>query len=201
MLLPRLTALFTSLGLCAFAQAAPTQYPLTIDNCGTPLTFDHAPTRTVTIGQAGTEMLYGLGLGNKVAARAVAVAANVPVVPATGALPDDIEACKQLAAEVGYPLMLKASWGGGGRGMRVIETETDLAPMKELAQREAVAAFGNGEVYLEKLIRRARHVEVQVLGDGRWGHLSGQVGDEPCLQLIIQRNDDAWMQAPPGFFS
>ena len=64
-------------------------------------------------------------LGNKVAARAVAIAAGVPVVPATGALPDDIEGAKALALTVGYPLMLKASWGGGGRGMRVIETEAD----------------------------------------------------------------------------
>ncbi len=134
-------------------------------------------------------------LGNKVAARAVAVAANVPVVPATGALPDDIEACKQLAAEVGYPLMLKASWGGGGRGMRVIETETDLAPMKELAQREAVAAFGNGEVYLEKLIRRARHVEVQVLGDkhGNLVHLF----ERDCS--VQRRNQKVVERAPAPY--
>jgi pyruvate carboxylase len=104
-------------------------------------------------------------LGNKVAARAVAIAAGVPVVPATGALPDDIEGAKAMALTVGYPLMLKASWGGGGRGMRVIETEADLAPMMELAKREALAAFDNDEVYLEKLVRRARHVEVQVMGD------------------------------------
>jgi pyruvate carboxylase len=103
-------------------------------------------------------------LGNKVAARAVAVAAGVPVVPATGALPDDIEGAKAMAATWATRLMLKASWGGGGRGMRVIETETDLAPMMELAKREALAAFGNDEVYLEKLVRRARHVEVQVHG-------------------------------------
>ncbi|WP_018151029.1 pyruvate carboxylase [Leeia oryzae] len=104
-------------------------------------------------------------LGNKVAARNAAVAAGVPVMPATGPLPTDLATCQQLAAEVGYPLMLKASWGGGGRGMRVIETEADLAPMMEVARREALAAFGNDEVYLEKLVRRARHVEVQILGD------------------------------------
>ncbi|WP_230970128.1 ATP-binding protein [Nitrogeniibacter aestuarii] len=104
-------------------------------------------------------------LGNKVAAREVAIKAGVPVVPATGALPGDIEEVKRMAAEIGYPLMLKASWGGGGRGMRAIETEADLAPMIDVARREAAAAFGNDEVYLEKLIRRARHVEVQVLGD------------------------------------
>ncbi|MCO5098992.1 MAG: pyruvate carboxylase [Rhodocyclaceae bacterium] len=104
-------------------------------------------------------------LGNKVSARALAERAGVPVVPATGALPADVEGAKKLAAQVGYPLMLKASWGGGGRGMRVVETEADLGPAMEVARREAAAAFGNDEVYLEKLVRRARHVEVQVLGD------------------------------------
>ncbi len=104
-------------------------------------------------------------LGNKVAARNAAVAANVPVMPATGPLPRDLAQVKALAAEVGYPLMLKASWGGGGRGMRVIETEADLDAQLEVARREAGAAFGNDEVYLEKLVRRARHVEVQILGD------------------------------------
>ncbi|MDE3011409.1 MAG: pyruvate carboxylase [Pseudomonadota bacterium] len=108
-------------------------------------------------------------LGNKVAARAAAVAAGVPVMPATGALPEALDVCCRLAAEVGYPLMLKASWGGGGRGMRVIETEEDLPGALELARREAKAAFGNDEVYLEKLVRRARHVEVQILGDSHGG--------------------------------
>ena len=104
-------------------------------------------------------------LGNKVAARTLAVSAGVPVMPATGALPDDMAEVARLAEEVGYPLMLKASWGGGGCGMRVIETAKDLPDMVAAAKREAQAAFGNGEVYLEKLVRRARHVEVQVLGD------------------------------------
>ncbi len=104
-------------------------------------------------------------LGNKVSARELAEQAGVPVVPATGALPHDLAGAKKLAAAVGYPLMLKASWGGGGRGMRVVETEADLGPAMEVARREAKAAFGNDEVYLEKLVRRARHVEVQVIGD------------------------------------
>ncbi len=104
-------------------------------------------------------------LGNKVAARNAAVAAGVPVMPATPPLPRDMKAVKKLAAAVGYPLMLKASWGGGGRGMRVIETEADLDAQVDVARREAAAAFGNDEVYLEKLVRRARHVEVQIMGD------------------------------------
>ena len=122
-------------------------------------------------------------LGNKVAARNAAVAAGVPVMPATKPLPKtplapdapvdvvarakaaDLAAAKEQAAAIGYPLMLKASWGGGGRGMRVIETAEDLDVQLEVARREAGAAFGNDEVYLEKLVRRAHHVEVQILGD------------------------------------
>ena len=104
-------------------------------------------------------------LGNKVSARRLAEAAGVPVVPATGPLPEDPEAIRRLAAEIGYPLMLKASWGGGGRGMRAIDGEATLLQEVEAGRREAEAAFGRGEVYLEKLIRRAQHIEVQVLGD------------------------------------
>ncbi len=104
-------------------------------------------------------------LGNKVAARNAAIAAGVPVVPATAALPHDIVQAKAMAAAIGYPLMLKASWGGGGRGMRVIESDAELPGQLEVARREAAAAFGNDEMYLEKLVRRARHVEVQILGD------------------------------------
>ena len=127
----------------------------------------------------------------------MAVAANVPVVPATGALPDDIEACKQLAAEVGYPLMLKASWGGGGRGMRVVENETELNDAVKIARREAKSAFGNDEVYLEKLVRRARHVEVQILGDthGSIVHLF----ERDCT--VQRRNQKVVERAPAPYLS
>ena len=104
-------------------------------------------------------------LGNKVAARHAAVAAGVPVMPATPPLPHDLAACLAAAEQIGFPVMLKASWGGGGRGMRVIENAAELPAALEAARREALAAFGNDEVYFEKLIRRARHVEVQILGD------------------------------------
>ena len=137
-------------------------------------------------------------LGNKVAAREVAIKAGVPVVPATGALPEDIAGAKKMAAEVGYPLMLKASWGGGGRGMRVIETEDDLAPMMEMAKREALAAFGNDEVYLEKLIRRARHVEVQILGDkhGNLVHLfERDCSVQRRNQKVVERAPAPYMDA------
>ena len=104
-------------------------------------------------------------LGNKVAARDLAVSVGAPVMPATKPLPDDPATITHLAAEVGYPVMLKASWGGGGRGMRPIEREEQLLDAVHAARREAKAAFGKDEVYLEKLVRRARHVEVQLLGD------------------------------------
>jgi len=104
-------------------------------------------------------------LGNKVAARNLALEVGVPVVPATEPLPDDMAEVAHMAKEVGYPVMLKASWGGGGRGMRVIRSENELEREVTEAKREARAAFGKDEVYLEKLVERARHVEVQMLGD------------------------------------
>jgi pyruvate carboxylase len=104
-------------------------------------------------------------LGDKASARKVAVEAGVPVIPATSVLGDDMEAIKKEAAEVGYPFMLKASWGGGGRGMRAINDESELEEKVLEGRREAEAAFGNGEGYLEKMILKARHVEVQILGD------------------------------------
>ncbi len=136
-------------------------------------------------------------LGNKVSARELAERAGVPVVPATGALPRDLEGAKTLAAAVGYPLMLKASWGGGGRGMRVVETEADLGPAMEVARREALAAFGNDEVYLEKLVRRARHVEVQVMGDthGQLVHLF----ERDCS--VQRRNQKVVERAPAPYLT
>ena len=104
-------------------------------------------------------------LGDKVSARAIAAAAGVPVVPATGALPADPEAALECAREVGFPGILKASWGGGGRGMRVVERPGDLEAALLAARREAAAAFGKDDVYLERFIARARHLEVQVLAD------------------------------------
>ncbi len=134
-------------------------------------------------------------LGNKVAARRLAEASAVPVMPATGALPDDPAEIAKLAAGIGYPLMLKASWGGGGRGMRVIEDEASLAELVALGRREAEQAFGNDEVYLEKLIRRARHVEVQVIGDqhGNLVHLF----DRDCT---VQRRNQKVVERAPAMF-
>jgi len=104
-------------------------------------------------------------LGDKASARQVAIAADVPVIEATEVLGDDMDKVRAQAAEVGYPLMLKASWGGGGRGMRPISGPDELEEKILEGRREAQAAFGNDEGYLEKMIIRARHVEVQILGD------------------------------------
>ena len=134
-------------------------------------------------------------LGNKVAARNLAERAGVPVVPATPALPADLSEAKALADTVGYPLMLKASWGGGGRGMRVVESVDELPGALDVARREAMAAFGNDEVYLEKLVRRARHVEVQVLGDkhGELVHLF----ERDCT--VQRRNQKVVERAPAPY--
>ncbi|MBB3808132.1 pyruvate carboxylase [Pseudochelatococcus contaminans] len=108
-------------------------------------------------------------LGNKVSARNLAISVNVPVMPASDPLPDDAEEVKVIAQKIGYPVMLKASWGGGGRGMRPIENADNLVSTVTTARREAKAAFGKDEVYFEKLVRHARHVEVQLLGDTHGG--------------------------------
>jgi len=136
-------------------------------------------------------------LGNKVAARNLAIEVGVPVVPATDPLPDDMDKVKELAAKIGYPVMLKASWGGGGRGMRAIRAEADLAREVMEGKREAKAAFGKDEVYLEKLIERARHVEVQVLGDthGNAVHLF----ERDCS--IQRRNQKVVERAPAPYLS
>ncbi|TQV73331.1 pyruvate carboxylase [Denitrobaculum tricleocarpae] len=134
--------------------------------------------------------------GSKVEARDMAEAAGVPVMPATGPLPGDKEEIARLAEQVGYPVMLKASWGGGGRGMRIIESADELFEQVAAGQREARAAFGRDEVFLEKLVRRARHVEVQVLGDlhGNIVHLF----ERDCT--MQRRNQKVVERAPAPYF-
>ncbi len=136
-------------------------------------------------------------LGNKVAARKLATSAGVPVMPATPALPAELEDCRRLAQEIGYPVMLKASWGGGGRGMRLVESDAQLAELLPVARREAKAAFGNDEVYLEKLVRRARHVEVQILGDVNGGLV--HLYERDCT--VQRRNQKVVERAPAVFLS
>ncbi|WP_294644258.1 pyruvate carboxylase [uncultured Aureimonas sp.] len=132
-------------------------------------------------------------LGNKVAARNLATQVGVPVVPATDPLPDDMAEVARLAETIGYPVMLKASWGGGGRGMRAIRKAEDLAREVTEAKREAKAAFGKDEVYLEKLVERARHVEVQILGDTH-----GTVVDLFERDCSIQRRNQKVVERAPA---
>ncbi len=136
-------------------------------------------------------------LGNKVSARELAVSAGVPVMPATGALPDDMAECRRLAEEIGYPLMLKASWGGGGRGMRRIETPDQLDDQIATGRREAAAAFEKDEVYLEKLVVRARHVEVQLLGDSHGNRV--HLFERDCS--IQRRNQKVVERAPAPYLN
>ena len=136
-------------------------------------------------------------LGNKVAARNMAISVGVPVVPATEALPDDLDEVARMAAAIGYPLMLKASWGGGGRGMRRIMSEADLRHEVSEGKREAKAAFGKDEMYLEKLVERARHVEVQLIGDdhGNLVHLF----ERDCS--VQRRNQKVVERAPAPYLN
>ncbi|MEY8830526.1 pyruvate carboxylase [Sedimentitalea sp. XS_ASV28] len=136
-------------------------------------------------------------LGDKASARKVAIAAGVPVIPATEVLGDDMDAIRAEAAEIGYPLMLKASWGGGGRGMRPIQKPEELEEKVREGRREAEAAFGNGEGYLEKMITRARHVEVQILGDKHGGmyHLY----ERDCS--VQRRNQKVVERAPAPYLT
>ena len=106
-------------------------------------------------------------MGNKSVARETARRAGVPTVPGSTGTVSDLEVAVAVAAEVGYPVMIKASAGGGGRGIRVAKDEVELRQFMSLAQGEARAAFGDDAVYLERFIATARHIEVQVLGDGK----------------------------------
>ncbi|WP_193139376.1 MULTISPECIES: pyruvate carboxylase [unclassified Meridianimarinicoccus] len=136
-------------------------------------------------------------LGDKASARKVAIEAGVPVIPATEVLGDDMDAIRAEAEAVGYPLMLKASWGGGGRGMRPILGPDELEEKVLEGRREAEAAFGNGEGYLEKMITRARHVEVQILGD-KYGEIY-HLFERDCS--VQRRNQKVVERAPAPYLT
>ena len=136
-------------------------------------------------------------LGDKASARQVAIKAGVPVIPATEVLGDDMKKVAKQAEEVGYPMMLKASWGGGGRGMRPIYGPDELQEKVLEGRREAEAAFGNGEGYLEKMIMRARHVEVQILGDSQ-GNIY-HLWERDCS--VQRRNQKVVERAPAPYLS
>ena len=105
-------------------------------------------------------------MGDKVAARSAAVAAGVPVVPGSDGRVDDPETARDIVARLGFPVMIKAAAGGGGRGIRVVADMEAFERQMPQARAEALAAFGDGGLFIEKLVERARHIEVQILGDG-----------------------------------
>ncbi|WP_372921878.1 biotin carboxylase N-terminal domain-containing protein, partial [Roseovarius sp.] len=130
-------------------------------------------------------------MGDKVNARAAAIAAGVPVVPGSEGRITDTEAAIAAAEDIGYPIMIKAAAGGGGRGIRIANTPEELAATVPTAMQEARAGFGDDGLYLEAFLRCARHIEVQVLGDGtRAIHLFER---ECSLQ---RRRQKVWEEAP-----
>ena len=137
-------------------------------------------------------------LGDKLAARRGAVAAGVPVVPGTFEpapveRPDQVDAVLATANEIGFPLMVKAAAGGGGRGMRLVPTAVDLPAALVAGSREAAAAFGDGSVYLEREVRPARHIEVQLLGDNQGRVVA--IGERDCS---IQRRHQKLVEEAPA---
>jgi len=132
-------------------------------------------------------------MGSKTAARRVAIAAGAPVVPGTEKGVSDPKAARKIAAELGYPVLLKAAAGGGGKGMRRVDKEAELPAAMSSAASEAERAFGSGEVYLEKLIERPRHIEVQILGDEH-GHII-HLGERECS---IQRRHQKVVEESPS---
>lgn len=152
---------------------------------------------TAGIGFIGPRAETMRALGDKASARQVAIRAGVPVIPATEVLGDDMARIAKQAAEVGYPLMLKANRGGGGRGMRAIRGPDELETKVREGRREAEAAFGNGEGYLEKMILKARHVEVQILGDSQ-GNIY-HLWERDCS--VQRRNQKVVERAPAPYLS
>ncbi len=132
-------------------------------------------------------------MGDKVEARRTMVAAGVPVLPGSPDAIESPEEAKRLALEIGFPVIVKASAGGGGRGMRIVRSADELESQLEMAQAEALAAFKNGAVYIERYIERPRHIEIQVLADehGNCIHL----GERECS---IQRRHQKLLEEAPS---
>lgn len=141
----------------------------------------------------GPEMIERMG--DKVTARATMIAAGVPTIPGSEGLIENFEDCEKIAKEIGYPVMLKATAGGGGRGMREVWKKEDLRKAWDSAKQEAAAAFGNDAMYMEKLIEEPRHIEIQVVGDstGKACHLS----ERDCS---IQRRHQKLIEETPSPF-
>lgn len=133
-------------------------------------------------------------MGDKISAKNAMCEAGVPIVPGSdGAAPSDPNELKMLARKIGYPIIIKATAGGGGRGMRIVYNESELLSNVELTRSEAGAAFGNSTVYLEKFLQNPRHVEIQVLGDGQGRAV--HLGDRDCS---LQRKHQKVVEEAPA---
>ena len=132
-------------------------------------------------------------MGNKAAARKLMQRAGVPVVPGSDGAVDDAEKAKKVAEAIGYPVLLKAAAGGGGRGMRRVDAPEQMDALFQEARGEALSCFGDGEMYLEKLILHPRHIEVQILAD-RQGHVI-HLGERECS---IQRRNQKLLEESPS---
>lgn len=132
-------------------------------------------------------------MGIKDVAKAEMIAANVPVVPGSDGLVTSIEDAKQIAEEIGYPVIIKATAGGGGKGIRVARTEKELENGYRMTQQEAETAFGNGGLYLEKFIENFRHIEIQIIGD-QYGNVI-HLGERDCT---IQRRMQKLVEESPS---
>ncbi len=142
----------------------------------------------VFVGPSGNAIRL---MGDKVSARLAASAAGVPVVPGSVGRVESIEAARDVLAETGFPVMIKAAAGGGGRGIRIANSSTEFEQAYPQAQAEALAAFGDGGLYMEKVIGRARHIEVQVLADG---HNAVHCYERECS--LQRRRQKVWEEAP-----
>lgn len=134
-------------------------------------------------------------MGDKSTAKKTMQKAGVPTVPGSPGLIETEQEALRIAAEIGYPVIIKATAGGGGRGMRLVREESEFMRMFQAAQGEAEAAFGNGGVYLEKFIERPRHIEFQILADN-YGHVI-HLGERDCS---IQRRHQKLLEEAPSLF-
>ena len=132
-------------------------------------------------------------MGDKISAKETAKALGIPVVPGSEGGVPDVEAARKTAGDMGYPVIIKATAGGGGRGMKVAKSEAELEIAFRTARSEAKAAFGNDEVYMEKYLQRPRHIEIQVFGDGKGDAV--HLGERDCS---LQRRHQKVLEEAPG---